>query len=467
MCKIKVNDEILFASKGELLSDIFIRNGKSVEHPCGGRGTCRKCRVLVDGREELSCQYRVNSDVSVSFFTQGEIVSETGVEIKGEVTENMCLCLDIGTTTLALALVSLDTGNILNVQTATNPQSVFGADIMTRIDYCRKNGIEELNRVLITEINKMIDVSEMQKPLDMYVSGNVTMLHTFFNVDCSSIGVLPYKAQFLESKTEKGKSLGLEKVENVVSLPSIHSFVGADIVAGMNYIGFPENGKYNLLVDLGTNAEIVLYSNNSAICTSAAAGPCFEGANITCGMSATDGAIYNFSRKNGQMEIATINKKTPQGICGTGLVDVVAELMDDEIDKTGFMEEDFKIYGNVLVNQADIRQFQLAKSAVYSGIITLINLEKIGFDQIEKIYISGGFSAKINIDNAVKVGLLPKELKENCVAINNSSLLGTVKFACDKNNLNTYVEKSEYIDLSANKTFSELFMENMLFDSNI
>ena len=309
----------------------------------------------------------------------------------------------------------------------------------------------------------MIDVSEIQKPLDMYVSGNVTMLHTFFNIDCSSIGVLPYKAQFLESKTEKGRNLGLEKVKNAVSLPSIHSFVGADIVAGMNYVGLPSNGKYNLLVDLGTNAEIVLYSEKSALCTSAAAGPCFEGANISCGMSATDGAIYKFGRKNGQMEIATINKKTPQGICGTGLVDVVAELLDDEIDETGYMKEDFNIYGDVLVNQADIRQFQLAKSAVCSGIITLLNLEKIGFDQIEKMYISGGFSAKINIENAVKVGLLPKELKEKCVAINNSSLLGTVKFAYEKNNLNSYVENAEYVDLSTNLDFSDLFMKNMKF----
>ena len=144
MCKIKINDEILFAEKGELLSDILIRNGKSVEHPCGGKGTCRKCKVYVDGREELSCQYRVNTDVSVSFFLQSEIVSETGTEIKDENTENACFCLDLGTTTLALALVSLDTGNVLKVETATNPQRIFGADIMTRIDYCIKNGVEEL-----------------------------------------------------------------------------------------------------------------------------------------------------------------------------------------------------------------------------------------------------------------------------------------------------------------------------------
>lgn len=462
MCKIKINDEILFAEKGELLSDILIRNGKSVAHPCGGKGTCRKCRVYVDGREELSCQYRVNSDVSVSFFSQSEIISETGAEIKDENTENACLCLDIGTTTLALALVSLDTGNILKVETATNPQRIFGADIMTRIDYCQKNGVEKLQSVLVEKINTMIDKFNVSA-LDMYVSGNVTMLHTLFGTDCSSIGVSPYKAQFLEGKTQNGKNLGIRKVKDVISLPSIHPFVGADLVAGMNYIGIPEQGKYNLLVDLGTNAEIVLYSNDSTLCTSTAAGPCFEGANISCGMSATDGAIYKFSRKNGQMEIETINKKSSQGICGTGLVDIVAELIDNEIDETGFMKEDFKIYGNISINQADVRQFQLAKSAVYSGILTLISLEKIDFDKIQRMYISGGFSAKINIENAVKVGLLPKELKEKCVAINNSSLLGTAKFAYERNNLNSYVENAEYVDLSTNLGFSDLFIKNMKF----
>ncbi len=465
MYKIKINDEVLFAEKGELLSDVLMRNGKSVQHPCGGKGTCQKCKVLVDGREELSCQYRVSGDVSVSLFSLGEILSETGAEIKEEMTENMCFCLDIGTTTLALALVSMDTGNVVKVKTATNPQRAIGADIMTRIEYCQKNGVESLNSILITEINKMIAEIEATKILDMYVSGNVTMLHTFFGVDCSSIGVAPYKAQFLTGKTEIGENIGLDKVENVISLPSIHSFVGADLVAGMNYVGTPKQGKYNLLVDLGTNAEIVLYSNDSVISTSVAAGPCFEGANISCGMSATDGAIYSFVRENGIMDIETINKKSPQGICGTGLVDIVAELVGNEIDETGLMEETFKIYGNVSLNQADVRQFQLAKSAVYSGILTLINLEKIDFDQIENLYISGGFSAKINVENAVKVGLLPKELKDKCVAINNSSLLGTVKFAHEKNNLKSYVEKAKYVDLSTNLDFSDLFISNMKFNN--
>ena len=463
MCKVKINDEIILAQDGELLSEILIRNGKSTPHPCGGKGTCRKCKVLVDGREELSCQYRVRGDVSVSLFLQGEILSETGVIVHGECTENMCLCLDIGTTTLALALVSKDEKNIVKLKTSTNPQCVFGADVMSRINYCQKNGVEKLHSVLINKIDEMIEDFNFWKNLDLYVSGNTTMLHTFFGVDCSSIGVAPYKANLLESLTKNGSEIGLKKVGKVISLPSIHSFVGADLVAGMNCIDMPSKDKYNLLVDLGTNAEIVLFSNRSAACTSAAAGPCFEGANISCGMSATDGAIYKFSRKNGQMEICTINKKSPTGICGTGLIDLISELINNEIDDTGYMEEDYKIYGNIALNQADIRQFQFAKSAVFSAILTLAKMENIDFEQIENAYISGGFSSKINVENAVKIGLLPRFFKGKCIPLNNTSLLGTIKFACEKNDISKFMKNAKYIDLSTNKMFSDLFIKNMTF----
>lgn len=462
MHKVIINGEIQYADDGTLLSDVLIKSGKGVDHPCGGRGICRKCVVTVNGKEELSCRYRIKSDISVQLPDSGGIISETGANETGKITDNLCFALDIGTTTLALALVSLDENKIIKVITGTNPQRAFGADVMTRIDYCRKNGVKNLNISLISEINSMIsDMSD--KPIKkLYVSGNATMLHLFFGIDCSSMGVAPYIPVFLESKTEKAENFGIIGVETVESLPSIAAFVGADLVAGLNYIGMPEKGKHNLLVDLGTNAEIVLFSEKSALCTAAAAGPCFEGANISCGMSATSGAIYAYSENT----IKTVGNVPAKGICGTGLVDIIAELVSDEtVDETGYMEcESFEIADGVSVNQADIRQYQLAKSAVYSAILTLMQMKNVSFDDIENMYISGGFSAKINIENAVKTGLLPSELGEKCVAINNSSLLGTVKFACKKNDLAVYVGNSTYVDLSANPTFSDLFVENMMFE---
>lgn len=466
MHKVIIGNEILSASKDDLLADILIKNKKMVEHPCGGKGSCQKCKVLVNGKEELSCQYKITSDISVSLFKEEEIVSEIGKYNKGNLTDSLCFVLDIGTTTLALALVSLDSHQIVDVITGTNPQRMFGADIMTRIDYCQKNSVGELHTALISEINQMLKHFHISQKLDMYIAGNTTMLHTFFNVDCSSIGVAPYHAKFLDSQKSTGSALGLQNIDHVVSLPGIHSFVGADLVAGMNYIGMPADGKYNLLVDLGTNAEIILFSKESALCTAAAAGPCFEGANITCGMSATNGAIFSCSCEECKhLQLKTIGDAKAKGICGTGLIDIVATLLEcDVIDETGYMEcEDYLITEQVYLSNSDVRQFQLAKSAIFSAIKTLLEMEEITFDQVETLYISGGFSAKIDVENAIKTGLLPAELKEKCVSINNSSLLGTMKFVCENNDLSLYLENSKYVDLAASKTFTELFIQNMMF----
>lgn len=463
MHKVIIDGETQYAQYGTVLSDALNRSGKSVDHPCGGKGICKKCLVTVNGKEELSCQYIIKSDVSVTIKNDGKIYSETGAEETNVITDNLCFALDIGTTTLALALVSLDDGKTIKVITRTNPQRAFGADVMTRIDYCCKNGVEELQKTLIAEINSMVSEFDLHNIEKFYVSGNATMLHLFFGIDCSAMGIAPYSPVFLESKTQKAENLGIIGVETVESLPSIAAFVGADLVAGLNFVGMPENGKHNLLVDLGTNAEIVLFSEKSAFCTAAAAGPCFEGANISCGMSATDGAVYSYSANR----IKTISDAPAKGICGTGLVDIIAYLLDKKIvDETGYMEADFEVADGVYINQADIRQYQLAKSAVCSAVLTLLQMKNLSFEDVEKMYISGGFSAKINIENAAKTGLLPKELKNKCIAINNSSLLGTVKYACEKNDLAVYVDNSTYVDLSANPIFSDLFIENMMFEVN-
>ena len=461
MHKVTVNGKVLYAEDGQLLSEVLTASGNGTEHPCGGKGICKKCLVRVNGKDELSCRYAVRSDVSVTLNLFSEIVSESGVDTFSDETENMCLALDIGTTTIALALVSADTGRAVRVVTKTNPQRVFGADVMSRIEYCTKNGVEDMQKPVVDVINYMLDEIGAGSVSRMYVSGNATMLHIFFGIDVSSLGVAPYKAVFLESKTEKGANLGIDKTDEIISLPSISTFVGADIVAGLNYVSLPDDGKYNLLIDLGTNAEIVLFDNHNFIGTSAAAGPCFEGAGISCGMSAVSGAVCAYSENGAQ----TIGNVTPKGICGTGLVDVIATLLDKSIiDNTGYMEaESVEIAEGVTLTQSDIRQYQLAKSAVYSAITTLMQMQSVTAEDIDKVYISGGFSAMLNVGNAVRTGLLPDSLREKCIAINNSSLLGTVKFAVQNNDLSSIINNSSYVDLSSETDFSDLFINNMFF----
>lgn len=462
MVKITCNGQVFQAQDGALLSDVLTKAQCAVAHPCGGHGNCKKCLVTVDGHPVLSCQYRVYKDICVVLPQQSAIVSHSGATETGQISENLCFALDIGTTTLALALINLDSRTIVKNVVQNNPQRIYGADIMSRIDHCRHHGTSELFLCLRDAVNATIASFAVSEVETLYVSGNTTMLHLFWNTDCSAMGVAPYTPAFLERREAAAAMLGLQGVRRVVSLPGISSFVGADLVAGLNWVGRPASGKYQLLVDLGTNAEILLFSDQVLLCTAAAAGPCFEGANISCGMSAISGAVCSY--KNGQIQ--TVGNAPARGICGTGLVDVIAALLQDgTIDKTGYMAcGEVSIAPSVTLTQADVRQFQAAKAAVCSAIITLLNRQGLQPADVETLYISGGFSAGIDPDSAVATGLFPKVLKDKCVPIHNSSLLGCSKYAWEQGDLSDLMSGAEYVDLSANPDFSRLFIENMLFE---
>lgn len=458
MYKVRVNGLELFAEYGRKLSDVLTENRLIVEHPCGGRGLCRKCTVRVNGREVLSCAYVITEDITVELPEAGEVFSIERLSDKEE-NGSLFLCLDVGTTTLEMALVDATSNQILRIIKATNPQGSVGADVISRIDFCRKNGVTYLNKLLVDKINELI--KELGVCVEkMYVAGNTTMLHTFLGEDCSSLGVAPYTPMFLEGKTADAESVGIENVGEVECLPGIHSFVGADIVAGLNVADMPSPGKYNLLIDLGTNAELALWNADGGICTSAAAGPCFEGANISCGMSAVSGAISSF--REGRLEV--IGNTQPKGLCATGLIDVISALLrSGAIDKTGFMAEDFSLAYGVTLTQEDVREYQVAKSAVLSAVKTLVREKGITFEDIQKVYISGGFSHGLNIKNAIETGLFPAELENKCSVSGNTSLLGTVRCALGRENINDFVTSFRYIDLSQDEYFSMEFIKNMEF----
>ena len=458
-----VKRELYFEGE-KLLSELIQNIGSKLSHPCGGKGSCKKCGVIANGKEVLSCRFKISDDTEVIIPEVSEISSVTGAEETGKLTDRVCLCLDIGTTTLALALVSTDGKNIIRTVTDTNPQRSFGADVISRIEYCSKNGVSDLRDSVVNAINAMVkrlfDEFKLSSVPTMYVAGNTTMLHCFFGVDCSSMGVSPYTPTFVEAQVKKGSECGIVGVENVVSLPSVSAFVGADIVAGINYVDLPETGKYSLLVDLGTNAEIVVFDSENLLCTAAAAGPCFEGVNISCGMSASDGAVCAYF-SDGKYD--TVGGAVPKGICATGLVDIIAEAVRNEtIDESGYMEDDLVISDGVMLTPKDVREFQLAKSAVLSAIECLLEKLNADIEDVDKIYVAGGFSAALKVKNAVFVGLLPKGSESRFVPVNNSSLLGTVRFACENSDL-SFVKNARYIDVSADGSFSDKFFENMYF----
>ncbi|MBR6808434.1 MAG: DUF4445 domain-containing protein [Clostridia bacterium] len=447
---------------GVTLSSALRENGFYHPHPCGGKGTCGKCSVEVNGEIVLSCQKLLLGDTTVILpDTEEALASSSSVTVpRGE----LCLCLDIGSTTLAMAAVA--GGEVIATLVSENPQRAFGADVISRIEYCMKNGTHELRAAVTSAVNelsqKLLESVGMAYSEVMYVSGNTTMLHIFAGVDPSPMGRAPYTPEFLGEVRTAGESLGLERVGEAVLLPGIAAFVGADIVSGIGYVGLPEGGGYRLLIDLGTNAEIALFSKERILCTAAAAGPCFEGANISCGMSASRGAVYAVD-EDGRCSV--IGGGEAVGICGTGLIDAIAYGVKSElIDEGGYMEDgELQLCGAVTLTGRDVRELQLAKSAIRAAVECLLTREGITYSEIEGVYVAGGFSASLNVENAAYIGLISEEVTKKLHGIGNSSLMGAVKYATSCKDSFPDLRNAQYVDLSADSRFSRLFMEYMYF----
>lgn len=464
MCRVTINNKAYFCEKGTLLSELLTKEGFSVSHPCGGRGICGKCVAEVNGEEVLCCRYTVEGDVTVRVIEQGNIVSEDGIEIAESCADNVCLVLDLGTTAVTLAQIDKKSGKAVNILNRPNAQGAFGADVISRIRAAAEHGSEALQSAVINQTSEMMRLMGIKRADELFVAGNTVMLHLFFGEDCTGLGTAPYTPVFLCRRECEGQKLGLYGVDKVCALPSIAAFAGADVTAGLNSVSFPDEGKYSILADLGTNAEIVLFSRDKMLVTSAAAGPCFEGVGIECGMSASRGAVYEYKSSS---DLRTVEDAPAEGLCATGLIDVIAVMLKNGItDETGYMESTrFRISDRVYITQSDIRNFQTAKSAVYSGIMTLIKKAGITTDQIDKLFISGGFASKINVDNAVTAGIIPKPLRERCVPLKNTCLAGTIKYACERNDIDALIKNAEYTDLSCDESFAEAFIENMLFNT--
>lgn len=461
----------LHCKKNTNLLHFLRENGFNIAANCNGNGTCKKCMVHLNNIPVLACQTYINKKATVTIPSTKTIQTNPNHKVTHKFNGKGAFALDIGTTTLALALIDLENSSVTEIVTANNPQSVYGADIISRIHYSSTpEGLKKLHTMLIDSINKII-ISLMEKykiknNTNLYIAANTTMLHFLFGVDCTSIGKAPYKAAFLESRSDYAKNLGICLNGTVKSLPSIHSFVGSDLVSGLQITEKPINNKYNLLVDLGTNAEIMLFSETKLLCTAAAAGPCFEGANIKHGMSATSGAIDHAEMINNTLTFTTIKNAPAKGLCGSGLIDLIAILVKENIiDENGTFSDKsyYNITERVCLIQDDIRNFQVAKSAVMSAIEALLAKAKITQENVDSLYLSGGFSTHINIENIGICGLISKKLLNKCKTISNSSLEGLIFTILNNKKPKEINAEGEYIDLTNDTIFAKAFIYNMNF----
>ncbi len=472
MFKVTVNNQNIFlCEENTNLLRLLTENGYNIPCFCGGLGKCGKCIVFVDGKKELSCEYYVKNDISVELLQIDELTEKDLISYESNVIlKKPELIVDIGTTTVSVAVFDLEKRCFIDELTLDNPQKIHGADILSRINATKEKGVSALQNEVVSAIQNAVSefclryrVKEFPK---MIVSANSVMTHIFSGVSPESLGVAPYEMKFNESLSFFGEKVGLTNVRNIKTIELLHSYFGGDAVAGLTLVSMPKNAGVNLFIDLGTNAEIALITEEKIYCTSASSGPCFEGGNISIGVTAKEGAIYSFSIKNGVAEFKTVDGENPVGICGTGLIDAVSELKDNfVIDYSGkFCEgSDFEIAENLFISQADIREFQSAKSAVKTAIELLFDISGKTVEDIETLYVSGGFSFEINLKNAKNVGLFPigdYEFKP----LNNSSLSGVAEYLVNPEIIKKIIRKCEYVDLTEHPSFQKNFIENINFN---
>lgn len=481
----------VIAYKGERLLDVLARERFFVTALCGGNGTCGKCRVKIemgalDGVTPdengcvLSCHAFVKEDASVYLPSDdaGGLTEFDESELCGEKI-GYGVALDIGTTTLAACLVELESGKTLKKVSALNPQSVYGADVLSRINACNEGKLGLLQALILEKTKELIGaLADGRVITELCVSANTTMLHLFLGVDPKTIGVAPFTPVFTDEKVLKGEELGLP-VKTVRVLPSASGYIGSDVTSGVSACGIDKQ-RTALFVDIGTNGEIVLAHNGHLYSASTAAGPAFEGACIECGIGGVAGAINSVSVENGEIVFTTIDGEEPRGICGSGLIDLIAVLRGEElIDESGALDDlsesplskklsddRFYLTDDIYLSQSDVRQFQLAKSAISAGIETLLAECGLDASEVDALYVAGGIGYYMDMDNALSLGLLPTALKGRIYAKGNTSLAGAKRCLLSEKECRHVAEiasSMEITELSFSKIFVEKYVENMMF----
>ena len=412
------------------------------------------------------------------------------------------VAIDIGTTTVVCALIDMLTGKELSHASMINAQKHFGLDVLTRITYeleHKDTGVADLQKAIVDSINAMIAecckkaAVSKENIYEIAVGANCTMMHTLLGVDATPIGKAPYAPMFVGAKDIKASEIGLNAAEGarLYCLPSVSSYIGADIVAGAYVCELQKQQENVLFIDIGTNGEIVLSKAGELLCCSCAAGPALEGMNISCGMRAAEGAIEDVKITENGIELKVIGNEEPIGICGSGILTVVKELlrvglvrkegafikknkMDESdyrypmIQMNGIKREFVMVDGEeqLLITQGDVRQVQLAKGAILSGFIALLNKAGITMEDLDKVMIAGQFGAHLPADSLTGTGILPEEVKDKLVYVGNSSKTGAYMALMSKQvklEMEELASHMDYMELGATDNYERLFSDCLIF----
>lgn len=490
---------------------------------CGGKGSCGKCKVrFLQGSEEptpediriftqkeleegwrLACKAIVRNKCSIVLPQSEEdfavvsdyaFLEETGKEsdkkhdksisekkIPDRSERRYGIAVDIGTTTIAMQLVELSSGLVVDTYTSMNRQRSYGADVISRIQASNEGKSEALRERICLDLEGGLQTlldRELHTIERMSISGNTVMIHLLLGYSCKGLGAYPFTPVNLDPGEIDSREIFGKKYPRfpVHVIPGISVYVGGDITAGLLSCGFDTNEKVSMLIDLGTNGEMAIGNKEKILVTSTAAGPAFEGGNILWGTGSIPGAICRARYRDSGWKVETIGGKEPVGICGTGVVEIAHELRKQGwMDETGQLKEPYFTAGvpvaetperRIVFTQKDVREIQLAKAAIRAGMETLLQCYGIEYQELEHLYIAGGFGYQISLEKAAGIGLLPAGYREKMQTIGNSALKGSVldlKLEDAKERERNLIDHSEEISLALLPEFNEHYIQSMYF----
>lgn len=502
----KNKDLKIEVEKNTSLLEIIRMAGLYIETPCNGNGSCGKCKVKVKERgsneyiEKLACTTKVTRDIEIDLLDKNTELKTIYSEISKDTYRNdnkykknndetFGIALDIGTTGIAAYLINISSEKIINRKSALNPQTQYGGDVLSRISYSLNNphGKEDLKKVIVDSINEIIlgiveNEEQINQIYKIIVSANTVMIHMLLGLDTYSMSRTPYKPKLLDKLDIKARDLEIKiNSEGIITiLPSASAYLGADIISGAVATGFNNKTHNSVFIDIGTNGEILAISKGEIVGTSAAAGPAFEGMNISCGCRAESGAINTFKIINDEIKFTTINNEEVKGICGSGLIDIVSELLTNKVIlKSGRLnnklegrlasrikDKKFYITDDIYLSQQDIRQVQLAKGAIATGLNMLLKKIDLAIEDIQEVVVAGAFGYHLDPDNIKTIGIIPKNFTGDINFVGNSSIEGAKLALINEESLDEMIKIKDQIkvlELSLEEEFQDLFVKELTF----
>ncbi len=449
----------------ETVLDLLRKEQLFLTADCGGTGTCGKCKVILNGVQTLACQATLTTHAVIEVPCHTNKTAQSTVATPKSHADK--LAIDIGSTTIVLQAVA--DHPVPPAHSMLNGQIKYGADVISRIAYQNAHKNDNLTASVQNDLQLGIEaiLADRSNLREVVISCNTVMAYLLLGLDTTSLGLYPFA--FVTDKAIRTNLSWL--CDNVLILPSISAFVGGDILSGILYTKMYEKPN-TLLLDIGTNTEMVINNNGQLIATSTSAGPAFEGGNISCGTGAVPGAIFSAAYRSGKFILQTIDGHKPVGICGSGLIDIMRCLLDYKLmDRTGLLIDEFfesgvPITDTIRITQDDIRQFQLAKASIRAATEFLLSGCGDGYT-LDTVFLCGSFGSHLNLQNASRVGLFPPYLLNKIKVCGNTSLEGataTLTQSLSESLINTLRDTVKSTVISEETLFSELFIQHIDFE---